>query len=212
MVVSGTRVSGRPSNEPSERAVANHLAVIYDMGAATTGRLVGFIRENDVFDANAGLAGARVVLSTGEERVTDARGFYEFAAVAPGDVTVDVTLDGFVPGHDVKTVLVGTTNWKSIALVRGAPDAGVPVAADAGVIEADAGENDAAIETADAGVEPEPEPEPDPDPVPDAGVAIEDTLPPADDGGCICLSGRPGPSAWIFMLAGIGLLLIRSRR
>jgi hypothetical protein len=175
MVVGGTRVSGRPTNEPSERSVSNHLGVIFDPAAATTGRLVGFIRENDIFDENAGLAGASVALSTGESTTTDARGFYEFPEVAPGMVTVSVELAGFLPASETKEVAVGITNWKSIALMRGVPDAGVMMEAP------DAGES------ADGGAAPQPE---DAGSTVDAAVESNDdgTDPTTvDDGGCTCV-------------------------
>lgn len=147
MVVSGARVSGRPSNEPSERSVANHLAVLHDPSAATTGRLVGFIREEDIFDDTAGLAGATVSLSSGERTTTDDLGHYAFDEVAPGDVTVNVVLDGFLPASDIKTVVAGITNWKSIAMIRGTPDAGVDVPEEDASIDGggvvDGGETDA---------------------------------------------------------------------
>ncbi|MCK6547744.1 phosphodiester glycosidase family protein, partial [Myxococcota bacterium] len=124
MVVSGTRVSGRPANEPSERAVANHLAVVYDASAATTGRLVGFVREHDITDANANLAGADVVLSTGERTTTGSNGMYEFAEVPAGPVDVTASMPGYTTVTMSKTITAGITNWRSIALERAAPDAG----------------------------------------------------------------------------------------
>lgn len=188
------------------------MAILYDPSRATTGRLVGFIREDDVFDQNAGLAGARVVLSTGEERITDARGFYEFLEVAAGDVTVDATLDGFAPAQDVKTVVAGTTNWKSMAMVRGAPsDAGISAPPDAGMI---------IIEPPDAGVIIEP---PDAGAIiesPDAGVIIEpaDAGEPAlaapEDEGCVCVRGSRtfDARAWAALVVSLAALRRLRRR
>lgn len=224
MVVDGRRVSGRPSNEPNERPVANHIAVLFDAAAATTGRLVGFIRENDVFDASAGLSGAAVSLSTGERTTTDSRGFYEFLEVAPADVTVTAELAGFTPASEVKTVVAGATNWKSMALVR-VP----PVMADAGAQEDAAAPPDAApapdaAPEQDAGSLPDAE-EPaldagftedaaavsGPDaaaPNADAGVLVEVD---GEEGGCRCV-GRPEALAAWPLLAGLFLLSLRRRR
>jgi hypothetical protein len=182
MVVNGARVSGRPSNEPSERSVANHLAILYDASLATSGRLVGFVRENDLYDTNAGLRGARVVSSSGDERTTDDRGFYEFTEVDAGDVTIDVTLDGFMPVRETKTITAGTTNWKSVAMVR---------AVDAGVIEPDAGvvveDPDAGVEEPDAAVEAS-----------DAGVETNTQLE-ATERGCTCTSPKSRDHAWYLL-------------
>ena len=113
MVLDGTRVSRRPFNEPSERAVSNHLAIL--RSAASTGRLIGYVREDDIYDTAAGLAGATVDLSTGDSALTDGDGFYEFVSVPPGDLTVNVSLTGFSSISEPKTVQAGITNWKSVA-------------------------------------------------------------------------------------------------
>lgn len=197
MVVGGQRVSGRPSNEPSERAVSNHLAVLFDPAAATTGRLVGFVRENDIHDDTAGLPGAAVTLSTGERATTDDRGYYAFDAVPPGDVTVTAELAGFEPASDVKMVVRGVTNWKSIALVRAAPDAGVEpedaALLDASV-EADAGVSNA-VDAGDAGSEPPPI------------APMADDL---DGAGCECV-GPDARAGGVILVVAVGLVL-RSRR
>lgn len=189
MVVNGSRVSGRPTNEPTERRVSNHLAVLFDAAAATTGRLVGFVREDDIFDENAGLSGARVSLSTGQQTTTDGRGFYEFAEVDAGDVTVSVELAGFAPASDTKTVVAGVTNWKSVALVRAAPDAGV-AEPDAGTEDTGA-EADAGPAAPDASEEPVPLPQ-------DAGTAGADAAETEmgegepEERGCACVQA-PAP-------------------
>jgi hypothetical protein len=184
MVVDGTRVSGRPSNEPTERRVANHLAVIFDPTLATTGRLVGYVRENDIYDDSAGLPGATVTLSTGETTATDANGFYSFDEVAQGELGVSVELDGFAPASDTKLVMAGITNWKSIALVRAQPDAGVEMKPDTSM----------PLDPVDEWEEPVPV-------AIDAGVAVEDPIPePAAEGGCTCTRGRRSAGALAFPL------------
>lgn len=213
MVLDGRRVSGRPSNEPNERPVANHIAILFDAAAATSGRLVGFIRENDIFDANAGLPGVSVSLSDGQMTTTDSRGYYEFAEVMPGDVTVTAALAGFDSLSEIKTIAAGTTNWKSMALRRTA----VPPP-DAGFVEPDAGFFDGGVVEPDSGVVVDPDAgvvvAPDagvvaPDAgalAPDAGVAVVPEII-EEDGGCRVL-GRSSGSVLILL----ALVFYRRRR
>jgi hypothetical protein len=224
MVLDGRRVSGRPSNEPNERPVANHIAILYDPSPPTTGRLVGFIREGDINDATAGLAGASVALSSGERATADARGFYEFAAVTAGDVTVTAELAGFRPESEPKTVVAGITNWKSIALVRNQPDAGLaPDAPPMDAAQRDAAAIDAAQADAASPIDGG-------DPV-DAGArtdgGLEDVAPPpvadagadgepevvvdagSEGGGCRCV-GRGSASPLV--LLALALIFARGRR
>ncbi len=59
------------------------------------------------------IAGARVVLATpqGERTtVTNAQGFFRFALLIPGPVTVKVTADGFIGASLASRVLLGDTN------------------------------------------------------------------------------------------------------
>jgi hypothetical protein len=219
MVVAGSRVSGRPSNEPSERAVANHLAVVYDASAATTGRLVGFVREHDITDANANLAGADVVLSTGERTTTGTNGMYEFPAVAAGAVDVTASLAGYTRVTMSKTISPGITNWRSIALERAAADAGVADAADAttdATTEHDAGAADATADPLDAGLDAGAASDADPsEPLLDAGPGGADAsdTPPisgiveGEESGCTCV--RPAIETSAVEASGLlGLLLL----
>ncbi len=121
MVVDGTRVSGRPTNEPDERRVANHLAILRDDGPAT-GRLVGFVREGRIDAADRPVTGATVTLASGEQTTTDDRGFYEFAAAPAGPVTITAVRDGFVTASIDRDVARATTTWGSIALQAVIPD------------------------------------------------------------------------------------------
>ncbi len=219
LVVDGTRVSGRPDAEPSERSVANHLAVIYDPAAATSGRLVGFVRAGDIYDTEAGILGASVELGDGQLTSTDDRGFYEFAAVDPGVVTVTAWADGFVEASDDKIVEGGITNWKSLALQIAAADAGSAVA-DAAVDDPDAAVADAAVDANDAAgatgndaaSPPQHDASTDTDPdagleTGDAGLVIldvgqRDSASPGDPtaGGCACSASRPRPIASLVLL------------
>ena len=233
MVVDGQRVSGRPSNEPNERAVANHLAVLFDANRATTGRLVGFVREDDIFDDTAGLAGVRVTHSRGGSTRTDSRGFYEFEEVEAGIVTVTAELAGYATASDTKDVVAGTTNWKSIALSRPPPDAGVrpdtgppdsgarvdagPPALDAGQPAVDAGRPPVDAGSVDGGAPPA---DATTAPADDAGSADATTPPALEEaaelgGGCSCAS-TPDPtgcrSKAFGLLLVIALALVRRRR
>jgi hypothetical protein len=118
MVVAGARVSGRPANEPAERTVANHLAVLVDDDGPPRGRLVGFVREGRIDAADAPIAGAHVALDTGETTTTDDRGFYEFPQAPAGPVVITAEADGFVTATLARDVVIASTTWGSIALQR----------------------------------------------------------------------------------------------
>ncbi|MFH1810131.1 MAG: phosphodiester glycosidase family protein [Pseudomonadota bacterium] len=159
MVVDGSRVSGRPANEPSERSVANHLAVIYDATRATSGRLVGYVRENDIYNTTGPIAGALVHLSTGQNATTSDTGLYDFAEVVPGTVTVTASKPGYQDSSLDKVIEAGITNWRSMALVATPLDAGISsdaaTAADATSPPVDSGSGAADGATAvDAGTTP----------------------------------------------------------
>lgn len=220
MVVSGARVSGRPANEPSERAVSNHLAVIYDAAQATTGRLVGFVREGDITNTAGNLVGADVVLSSGERTTTGANGMYEFAEVAAGSVDVTASHPGFSPVTMSKTITAGITNWRSIALQRVSPDAGVPDAggvADAGAAGADAEARDAGAGdagqgggSADAGGPPSDDAGAPPEDLDAGAPGVEATLEGEGGSGCTCAEGQwPAPLGAGVALGALVLLLLR---
>ncbi len=121
MVVAGSRVSGRPFNEPGERRVANHLAVLFDDDGPATGHLKGFVREGRIDAGDRPVAGADVTLSSGERTTTDERGFYEFPRAPAGPTTITATKDGYVDASVERDVAPNTTTWGSIALQTAAP-------------------------------------------------------------------------------------------
>jgi MYXO-CTERM domain-containing protein len=123
MVVAGARVSGRPANEPGERRVANHLAVVVEDEVVTTGRLVGFVREGRVDATDRPVADAIVTLDSGATTTTDSRGFYEFATAPTGPARVTASKDGFDAVTITRDVARATTTWGSIALQPTPPDA-----------------------------------------------------------------------------------------
>ena len=114
-------------NSPSDgaqRVVANHLGVCI---VPPFGTLKGYVREGDIQDETAGLAGMTVLLSTGASAVTDADGYYEIAEVPRGDVTIAVDGDGYVATERDVYVTAGDPTWGSVALVPGedpSPDDG----------------------------------------------------------------------------------------
>ncbi len=85
-------------------------------GVSGTGKLLGFVREGDIYNG-ANIAGAQVVLGpTGAKTTTGANGLYVFDAVPPGDYTIEVTAPGYAPATKQETVIAGADNWASVAL------------------------------------------------------------------------------------------------
>ena len=217
LVVAGERVSGRPDSEPGERRVANHLAVIIDDAAATDGRLVGFVREGDIQNDDAPIAGATVRLSDGQTDTTNAEGLYEFATVARGAVTVTVSKAGFVTATASRDVDAGITNWKSVALSRTPPPPPPPPPPDEEPVGEGEGEVPAEGEGEDVEGEGEGEgegevpAEGEGEEVPTEGegeegpndVDVEADVSPSVEGGCSAI-GASSPLAWGLLLALLG--------
>ncbi len=92
-----------------------------------SGRLVGFIRDSDIYDTEAGIAGASVGLDLGDSATTNDQGYFEFSDLTP-DQTVAVTASalGFQSVTENKYLDPGyAVWWKSMALQPGtASDAG----------------------------------------------------------------------------------------
>ncbi|MFZ9886976.1 MAG: phosphodiester glycosidase family protein [Myxococcota bacterium] len=234
LVVQGERVSDLPSAQLEERPVANHLAVIHDEAAVSTGRLVGFVRAGSVYDTTAGIAAAEVTLSSGESRLSDDSGYFVFDELVPGIVTVHVRAAGYDDASGEREIVAGTTQWRSFALVPSADQAG---GQDAGAEEEppplDAGHPalDDAGGDADAGEDAPPARNPDgplprgPDAETTGGDVEEEAhdtrsshaAPPMnDDGatlGCRCIARAPSPpSLALFPLACLIRLWSRRRR
>ena len=98
------------------------MAIVRDGGdpgpAPATGRLLGFVREGDIQDADANIAGARVSVAGGPEVRTAANGLYTFEALPPGVVRVRVEAEGFGPVDLEREVAAGADAWGSVALER----------------------------------------------------------------------------------------------
>lgn len=189
MVIAG---EGGVVNDPSdgaERVIANHLAIRH--GALTPGQLVGFIRERDVFDTNANLAGALVTLDDGRTDTTGTDGLYNFAGVSPRYACVTAELATYRTETACKQVLSGQVNYNSIALY---PLSDFP---DAGPGGPDAATPDAANGSDDGG------------PTGDGGTGVGGDGGGGGGGGCGCRAAA-GPGSW--WLAAIGLLALRRRR
>ena len=122
---------GGVQNTPSdgmERVVANHVGIAV---VEPFGTLKGYVREGAIDNTTGGVAGAQVMLSTGEGATTDANGLYTIAHVARGDVTITVNAAGFDAATRMVFVAAGDTTWGSVAVQRASamPDAAAPDAA-----------------------------------------------------------------------------------
>lgn len=82
-----------------------------------TADLVGFVRADSIYASDAPIAGATVVLSTGQTATTDSRGYYEVSGVADGWVDVTVSASGYTSATSGTDVDAGITNWRSVALI-----------------------------------------------------------------------------------------------
>jgi N-acetyl-anhydromuramyl-L-alanine amidase AmpD len=91
-----------------------------------TGELVGFVREGDLYDVDAGVANAYLVLSTGQDALTDADGFFVFPSVPVGEVEISVVADGYANTARSTDVTEGATTWASVALDIDHPDDAIP--------------------------------------------------------------------------------------
>lgn len=85
-----------------------------------TGRLLGFVREGDIRDATANIAGARVSVAMGPSVVTGADGLYRFEALPVGQQRVHVEAPGFVSADIEREVVSGSDAWGSVALTQAA--------------------------------------------------------------------------------------------
>lgn len=177
-----------------ERPVANHLAVAH--GALPPGQLVGFIRERDVFDEAASIAGATALLDDGRSVVTGADGRYSFTNVSPRYACVTASAPGYRTETSCRQVVSGALTYNSIALypnsdfidaAPGAPDASGP--ADAAPAGPDAG----GIADGGAGVGP------------DAGE-------PGVGGTCGCRASDSDPVLSWLALCFAAVILVRSKQ
>jgi len=85
-----------------------------------TGRLLGFVREGDIRDATANIAGARVSVTMGPGVVTGADGLYRFDVLPVGLQRVHVEAPGFASADIEREVIAGADAWGSVALTQAA--------------------------------------------------------------------------------------------
>ncbi len=125
-----------------ERDVANHLGVRH--GLIPQGTIVGLVRERDIFDTTANIAGATVTLDDGQTTTTNADGRYSFT-LTPRYACVTASKAGYRSAGRCSQVAPMDVTYNSLALfpdsdfidaAPGAPDAGI---ADARVSSSDSG-------------------------------------------------------------------------
>jgi hypothetical protein len=101
-------------SDGAERRVANHLLVRFEELEA--GQLTVLVRERDISDPDADLAGATVTLDDGREATTDAAGEARFDEVRPRLVCATAEAGGFDPATACRQVPPGGSVLLSIAL------------------------------------------------------------------------------------------------
>ncbi|MGI6681750.1 MAG: N-acetylmuramoyl-L-alanine amidase [Myxococcota bacterium] len=94
------------------------MSLIRQDPPATTGELIGFVREGDIYDETAGIVGATVKLTGGPEQTTNENGRYHFTELTPGEYTITASAEGYSPVSIERTVKVGEQTWGSIALEK----------------------------------------------------------------------------------------------
>ena len=85
---------------------------------AQTGRLLGFVRENDLMNEAGPIAGAQVSVRGGPSVMTGADGLYRLPDLPVGDRTVTISKAGWQSQTVTRTVSVGADVWGSVGLVR----------------------------------------------------------------------------------------------
>jgi hypothetical protein len=188
-------LDGSPASSPSdgvERSVANHIGVLH--GALEPGTLLGFIREEDIFDPARNIEGALVELDDGTSVTTAADARYDFGGITPRYACVTASATGYRTRTLCKQVVSGGMTFNSIALF---PET-API--DAGPPAPDAAPGPDAIPGLDA------------PPATDGGAGTDA----GDNGGvdgCGCRTGTGAPgSPDALLLACMALVLLRSSR
>jgi len=184
---------GGVQNTPSdgmERVVGNHLGVAV---VDPFGTLKGYVREDAITNTAGPIAGATVMLSTGQMATTDANGLYSIAQVPRGDVTIAVMATGFDDASRAVFV-AGDTSWGSVALHHPMvmPDGGTADAAAADAAGGGAGGGGAG----------------------GAGGSPGNGDTPVDTGGgCTLAASAPTPPLWLLILLPLcATRRLRSRR
>ncbi len=81
-----------------------------------TGNVLGFVREGDLMNADAPIAGARVAVDGGPTVQTGADGLYRLEGLPVGDVRITISKDGWQSQTIERTVAAGADSWGSVGL------------------------------------------------------------------------------------------------
>lgn len=104
-----------------------YMSIISDNSGTTTGEILGYVRENDIYNTAGNRVGATVwVEETGDVATVDTEGLYRFTGMPFGAYTIHASDDGFEEGTCTAS-LNDTQGWCSIALLPGegqAPEGG----------------------------------------------------------------------------------------
>ena len=101
-------------SDGTERRLANHLGVSFT--ALANGRMIGFVRARDVFDATANLVGAQVQLDNGRGVTTDLEGLFQFADLTPRHTCATASHTGYRSVTQCRLIPSGDEIYNSIAL------------------------------------------------------------------------------------------------
>ena len=168
--------------------VALLLTALITAQAAT---LTGVVADRDIYHGER-LAGATVWLDDGTTVTTSSDGYYTFEGLSTGTFTAHAVADGFLEGSCTKTIESDDTYWCSIALE---PDPGGGDTGDTG--------------PDDTGDPPDDTDSPPDDTAPD-DTAAPSTFPP---GSWVplygCSTTGAVSTAWLALLAGLGLAIRR---
>ncbi len=153
-------------------------------GESATGEVLGYVRADDIYNAEGNLVGATVwIEETGDTAVVDGNGLYRFDGLAYGTYTVHASIGGYAEGT-CSANLTGSEDWCSIALF---PTSDEPTG-DTGADDTEGDEDDSGPRSRPAGA-------------PGTPVALPDVA-------AGCTSGGRG-AGWAGLL---GALMLRTRR
>lgn len=84
-----------------------------------TGEIIGFVRENDIYNTAGNLPGATVeIQETGETTTVDSDGIYSFTGIPYGNYTIVASKSGYLDGT-CASGLSASQDWCSIAMIPG---------------------------------------------------------------------------------------------
>jgi len=188
-----------------------YMALMGGVNTVDLTELVGFVRHTDIYDSDAGIAGATVSIDGHGTTSTDSTGYYVFDEIPPGTWNVCASANGYEDNCRTKTVEADLTNWASILLEPRIGDDDDTAGDDDDTASDDddtAGDDDDTAQDDDDTAE-------DGSDNSNTGFDTEEDDPrlSRDRNGCNCSTGQLGdsPSAWA-LLASLIPLLARRRR